>query len=283
MAELKQVYPIASYFVGGHSQGGFLTYSLLMNFPESMAGAFPMSCRVIFQCEPDVYADKTLCRAQRTIPLDIIHGKNDPVMGFRMGQYASTLFAESGWPAIQFFTDETAGHMFARLPVEPAIRWLEAHASNDPARLIDFANSRFKQKAYRDAIAALRRARMLAPGVSQNFQALELGQSIDALASGGAAKYLSLIRQANNNSWLDDFLTFRDDFEFAGTAQEVMTAFASLRAEQQLPAQKMFGEANQLFQQGKEDEGYQKYREIIEKFSASSLYRHVKRWLSERK
>ena len=34
MAELKEVYPISHYLVGGHSQGGFLTYSLLMNFPE---------------------------------------------------------------------------------------------------------------------------------------------------------------------------------------------------------------------------------------------------------
>ncbi len=33
MNELKEVYPIDHYLVGGHSQGGFLTYSLLMNFP----------------------------------------------------------------------------------------------------------------------------------------------------------------------------------------------------------------------------------------------------------
>ncbi|HKI17735.1 MAG TPA: hypothetical protein VKA15_07630, partial [Isosphaeraceae bacterium] len=60
MAELKEVYPISHYLVGGHSQGGFLTYSLLMNFPESLAGAFPISCGVIFQCEPGAYADPAL-------------------------------------------------------------------------------------------------------------------------------------------------------------------------------------------------------------------------------
>ena len=42
--DLKKAYPIAHYFVGGHSQGGFLTYSLLMNTPELIAGAFPISC-----------------------------------------------------------------------------------------------------------------------------------------------------------------------------------------------------------------------------------------------
>jgi hypothetical protein len=38
-----------------------------------------------------------------------------------------------------------------------------------------------------------------------------------------------------------------------------------------------------LFQQGKQDEGYAKYREIVEKYYASPLYRSVKQWLAERK
>jgi predicted esterase len=84
MTELKEVYPISHSFVGGHSQGGFLTYSLLMNFPETMAGAFPISCGVIFQCEPDAYDDKLLRKTQRAVPLTIVHGKNDPAVSFRL-------------------------------------------------------------------------------------------------------------------------------------------------------------------------------------------------------
>jgi predicted esterase len=283
MVELKKVYPISHFLVGGHSQGGFLTYSLLMNFPESMAGAFPISCGVIFQCEPDVYNDATLRTGQRAVPLAIIHGKNDPAVGFSMGQYAATLFGESDWPAFRFFADETGGHMFARLPVGPAIRWLESHASNDQATLINFAGNQLAQKNYRDATAALRRARTLRLNESEKRRVEELGRSIDALASAGAAKYLPLIREAKDSSWIDGFLTFRDDFEFAGAAHEVMAAFAELRARQLEPAKKAFGEARQLFQQGKQDEGYNKYREIVEKYYASPLYRSVNRWLAERK
>jgi predicted esterase len=139
----------------------------MMNFPESMAGAFSISCGVIFQCEPEVYYDETLRKGQRAVPLAIIHGKNDPAVGFSMGQYAATLFSESSWPAFRFFMDDTAGHMFARLPVGSAIRWLESHASNDPASLIDFATSQLEQKAYRDVIAALRRVRTLILNESQ--------------------------------------------------------------------------------------------------------------------
>ncbi|MFI5454762.1 MAG: hypothetical protein ACHRXM_04865 [Isosphaerales bacterium] len=283
MAELKDVYPISHYLVGGHSQGGFLTYSLLMNFPESLAGAFPVSCGVIFQCEPGVYADETLRRAQRAVPLAIVHGKTDPLVGFAMGQYAATVFGESDWPAFRFYDDNDGAHMFARLPIGPAIRWLESHASRDPATLLDFAGKRLGEGGYRDAVAALNRARTLSLDDGQKRRAGELGRAINDKATAGAAKYLALIRQAKDGSWIDGFLTFRDDFEFAEAAHEVMAAFAELRARHDGPAKDAFAAARGLFQQGKQDEGYAKYREIVQSYYASPLYRTVKRWLEERK
>jgi hypothetical protein len=50
-----------------------------------------------------------------------------------MGEHAATIFRDAGWPALRFFADDTgAGHMFARLPVGQAIRWLEVHSSDNP-------------------------------------------------------------------------------------------------------------------------------------------------------
>src|SRR5258706_9699208 len=92
LTELRESYPIARYFVGGHSQGGFLTYSLLMNFPELIAGAFPISAGVIFQCEPSAYTDEKLRAAQRSVPLAVVHGKQDPGVNFSAGEYAATIF-----------------------------------------------------------------------------------------------------------------------------------------------------------------------------------------------
>ncbi len=283
MYDLKETYPIDHYLVGGHSQGGFLTYSLLMNTPEAMAGAFPISSGVIFQCEPSAYTDEELRKAQRKVPLAIIHGKNDPIMGFGMGQYAATIFGEAGWPAFRFFTDDNAAHMFARLPVGPAIRWLEAQSSKDPKTVIAFAAERVKKEGYRDAIAALDHARTLNLDAAQKKRVDELSKSVNAKASTGAAKYLPLVRKAKDGSWIDGFLAFRDEFEFAQPAQRVMAAFSELRKTQDEAAQKAFGEARQLFQQGKQDEGYAKYKEIVQKFYASPLYRVVKRSLEERK
>ena len=285
LQDLRESYPLSHYFVGGHSQGGFLTYSLLMNSPELIAGAFPISCGVIFQCEPSAYKDEKLRAAQRAVPLAIIHGKQDKIVGFGQGEYAATLFGEAGWPAFRFFADNSgAAHMFGRLPVGQAIRWLEAQASNDPATLLDFAEKSIKAKSYRDAVFALNRAGGMNPDGAAKGKLERLSREVDVKAAPGAKKFLKQITDKQpGKTWIDAFLAYRDDFEFAPAAAEVMQAFNALRAEHDEPAKKTLGEANAAFQQGRRDEGYAKYQEIVEKHYAASSYRNVKRWIAERK
>ena len=130
LEELRETYPIARYFVGGHSQGGFLTYSLLMNFPELLAGAFPISAGVIFQCEPTAFIDEALRAAQRSVPLAIVHGKNDPVVGFERGRIRRRLFLA-----------RPVGPRFAFLPMtrgpaicSPACPWVRPSAGSSRMR-----------------------------------------------------------------------------------------------------------------------------------------------------
>lgn len=285
MRELRETYGIARYYVGGHSQGGFLTYSLLMNFPEEIAGAFPISAGVIFQCEPGAFADEKVKAAQRKVPLAIVHSKQDPVVEFGAGEYAATLFGESHWPAFRFVVETRgAGHRFALLPVKEAIRWLELMSSDDPQKLVDFAEQRMKEKAYRDAIAATKRAATLPGNEKLKDRVSRLQKEIDIKAAAGAGKFLPQIREGKPaKTWIDDFLTYRDDFEFSPAAAEVMGAFNTLRAEQEKPAQKLMSEARAAFQQNQRDDGYAKYQEIVEKYPAATIYRNVKRWLAERK
>jgi predicted esterase len=281
--ELKKVYPTQHYFVGGHSQGGFLTYSLLMNSPETIAGAFPVSAGVIFQCEPSAYRDEALKAAQRKVPLAIVHGKNDPMVSFEGGSYAFGLFLDAGWPAVRLFADDTAAHMFGRLPVGPAIRWLEVMASQNPATLLDLAERRIKEHGYRDAIAALRRARSLSQGAQDTARLERLLKTIDTEAAAKAKVYLDAIKADKDSSWIDGFLAFRDDFGFADSASGAMAAFGDLRSKQDAPAAKLLGEARGLFRQGRRDDGFTKVKAVVEKYYASSSYRLARKWLAERK
>ena len=283
MTELREIYPVKHYFVGGHSQGGFLTYSLLMNFPAMIAGAFPISAGVIFQCEPNVFTDEELRAKQRAVPLAIIHSKQDPIVAFSMGDYAATIFGEANWPAYRFFADNSgAAHMFGRLPVRDAIRWLEAQSSDDPAKLLTFAEDATKAKGYRDAIAAANRARSLKLDTAQRDRLDKLDKNIDAKAAPGAKDFLARIKKPDKK-WIDAFLTWRDDFEFAPAAHDVMEEFQKLRAQHEKPAQKALNEARAAFQQNNKDAAYAKYQEIVDNYFAASSYRNAKRYLAERK
>ena len=282
MDELKRVYPVKHYLVGGHSQGGYLTYSLLMNSPEAIAGAFPVSAGLIVQCEPSAFADESLRAAQRAVPVAIVHGKTDPLVPFDNGAYAAGLFLDAGWPALRLFADDHAAHQFGRLPVGPAIRWLEAMASDDPRALLDFAERRLRESGRRDAIAAARRARGLTLDARARARLDRLTQAIDAQAAPGSATYLAAIRADKDNTWVDGFLAFRDEFEFADAASDAMVAFNALRAKHDPPAQKAIVEARTLFGQGRREEGYAKAKEVAERYYASSSYRLARRWLAER-
>ena len=282
--ELKKVYPVEHYFVGGHSQGGYLTYVMLMHFPEKIAGVFPISCQVMIQCEPDVFDNEALRKAQRSVPLAIVHGKNDPSIDFAGGgQYAADLYGEYGWPSVHLFSSETAGHEFMLLPVREAIRWLEIIASREPKVLIDFAEKQAKEGQYRDAIAALRKVKDITQTSDEKQRADRLRGSIDTKAKAKANEYLIKIRSNRNGTWVDGFLAFRDQFEFAEGARPVMAAFEALRKKQEPDAQRLFNEANVQFRQGNQAGGYAKYQELLEKDYASSRYRNVKEQLKARK
>ena len=283
MEDLRKAYPIQRYFVGGHSQGGYLTYSLLMNSPEAIAGAFPISAEVIFQCEPSAYDDKAIKEAQRAVPLAIVHGKTDPLVGFSSGSYAAGLFLDASWPGVRFFADDRAGHMFGLLPVGPAIRWLESMTSDDPKALVTFAERRLKELSPRDAIATLKRAKGLKLDAATKTKLDKLAKEIDAKAAPKAKTFLAAIQANKDNAWVDKFLAFRDDFEYADAASAAMAAFNTLRAEHDPLASKAMGEARGSFNQGRQDDGYAKVKEVVDKYYASSSYRLAKKWLAERK
>jgi predicted esterase len=285
MDELREIYPIEKFFVGGHSQGGFLTYSLLMNFPEKIGGAFPISAGVIFQCEPSAYEEEKVRAAQRTVPLAIVHSEQDQVVGFDMGKYGATIFNEANWPALRFFADGSgAGHRFGLLPIDKAIRWLEAQSSDDPKKLLDFAEQGIKTKSYRDAIATLNRAGGMKLDAALKGRWDRMMKQVDAKAAAGAKPFLPKVTKGEEGkAWIDEFLKFRDDFEFAPASKEVMDAFAALRAKHEPEAKKAMNQANAAFRENKRDEGYAKYQEIVDKYYAASSYRNVKRWLAERR
>ena len=83
--------------------------------------------------------------------------------------------------------------------------------------------------------------------------------------------------------WIDEFLDYRGQFEFADAARPAMAAFEKLRKEHEKPADKLLAEARKLFNEGDRDGGYGKYAELVIKYYASSSYLRAKGWLANRR
>jgi predicted esterase len=78
--EIARSVKITKAFIGGHSQGGYVTYSVVMEYPEKFAGAIPVSGGLWMQCEPDAYKPEASEKQKKTA-FAIVHGKADPVSG----------------------------------------------------------------------------------------------------------------------------------------------------------------------------------------------------------
>ena len=172
--------------------------------------------------------------------------------------------------------------MFARLPVGPAIRWLETFSSKDPKVLIDFAAERTASKA-----TAMRSPHLTAPATlkldAAQKRRLDELTKLDRYQGGRRRPQVLPLDQERQGRRLDRRVPgLSRRVRVCPAAQRVMAAFAELRKTHDVAAKKAFGEARQLFQQGNQDGGYAKYKEIVEKSYASSLYRVVKRSLDER-
>jgi phospholipase/carboxylesterase len=69
-------------FVGGFSQGGGMTYSLVRTVPERLAGAVIMSGRTIAEAEERAAPPE----AARGLPVLVVHGTRDGVLPIESGR-----------------------------------------------------------------------------------------------------------------------------------------------------------------------------------------------------
>jgi pimeloyl-ACP methyl ester carboxylesterase len=273
LKELSSELPIERWYVGGHSQGGFLTFAVAMFYPELVAGAFPVAGNLLVQCEPSFFEDEKVRAAQRRVPFAIVHGEKDTVVEFSSGLYCRDALQDGGFPALRLFTDPKAGHPWAFLPVDDALAWLDAMNGTDPEELLAFARKSADEKHYRDASAALERLPKRAGAEAES--AAKLREELEKAAEPERTRLAKAIGVNKNGDWVDAFWDFRAEFALLPGSQSLMAAYDKLRAKHQKPADQLFYRAR-----GETDAAKKKelYRELVEKHYASSWYRLVKSW-----
>ncbi len=254
-----------------------------MNYPELVDGAFPIAGGMIIQAEPTAYDKEDLRAQQREIPFAIVYAPNDPVVQYSMSTAAFNSLMDNGFPMVRLVDDTQAGHMFANLPIDRAIQWLETMTSDDPVALLKSANELWHADKKHNALGIADRLSKMTLGDTGKSALKNFNELVTAASVAQAERLQAGITKNSDNAWVNDYHAFMSGYAFANSAAPVAAAYQKIAAEHQKPADKLFGEARGLFQQQKQEEAYARCQEIVDKYYASTHYKTVTTWLKNRK
>ena len=272
--EIQKAFRITVTYVGGHSQGAFLTYSVILNYPDLYQGAFPMAGDCWMQNEPNLWETKPdILKKQKEIAIAVIHGRQDPVVAFSQGEHAYDCFRAMGWTKLRLFAPKNLNHMFMLAPIDEAIEWLDAMNGRNERKSPSLAAKWAREGEWG---WVWHTARGLNPG----------GAMLQKSAEDAATKALPAMTQTMKGpprDWIPKWIEFWRIHGAAAAAQPLVANYLSQRDQQRSVALRLFNESRALFRSGKRDEAYQ----VLEKLQAEAPHTYqgyfAWKWLSEKK
>ncbi len=106
------------FIVGGFSQGGAMTYSLLLTVPETLSGALIMSGRTIAEMEPKIAPTEQF----HDIPVLVTHGTRDNVLPIDHGHQIRTLLTKL--PIVLTYKEFKMAHEINEESLNLITQWL---------------------------------------------------------------------------------------------------------------------------------------------------------------
>lgn len=271
--EVQKAFKVTITYVGGHSQGGFLTYSVITLFPELYRGAIPMAGDCWMQNEPNLWQEQPdVTKKQKEIAIAVIHGKADPVVAFSQGQHGYDCFRAMGWSKLRLFAPEQLGHQFMLSPVDEALQWLDAMNGREPKDSLEFAGKWAKAGEWgwvANAIAA------------GKLKAVQLSKSAEEAASKAATE-MSIAMKAEPSKWVPQWLEFWRVHGASAAAQPLVSKYLEKREKQRRDGARLFDEARGLFQQEKKAEAYAKLEQLLEEAAFTYEAYYAQSWLAKR-
>ncbi len=272
--EVQGAFKTTVTYIGGHSQGAFLTYSVITHFPGLYHGAFPVAGDCWMQNEPHLWESKPdIAKKQRAIAIAVIHGRADPVVAFSQGEHAYDCFRAAGWTKLRLFAPEKLNHMFMLSPVEEALEWIDTvnglNAKTGSSLAAKWAREGEWGWVWHAAKGAGTRA-----------------AAMQKAAEDAASEALPVITKTLNGKpeeWMPAWTEFRRIHGETNAAKTLVADGLSKRDSQRENAMRLFNEAQSLFRSQKKEEAYQ----VLERLLAEAPWTYhaffASKWLADRK
>ncbi len=273
--EVQKAFKTTITYVGGHSQGAFLTYSVILNFPDLYRGAFPMAGDCWSQNEPNLWEDRPdVLKKQKEIAIAIIHGKADPVVAFSQGEHAYDCFRAMGWTKLRFFAPPSLNHMFMIAPIDEAIEWLDAMNGRNEQKSLSLVAKWTRDGEWGWVANAAKGSK--SPALALQRSAVE----------SAAVKALPAITEAMKGKaadWIPKWAEFWRIYGAADAAKPIVANYLAKREEQRGAAASLFNESQNLFRAEKREDAFK----VLEKLRDEAPFTYqgyfAGKWLSEKK
>ena len=272
--QVKKAFKTTVAYCGGHSQGGYLTYSVILNFPDLFQGAMPMAGDCWSQNEPNLWEDRPdVAEKQRGIAIAVVHAPDDPVVDFAQGRHAYDCFRAAGWRKLRLFAPEGAQHMFMVYPVDEVLDWLDAMSGEAGREVLELCGKWGKAGEWGWVVEAARAPPLATP------------PSLNA-AEAAAATAVPVMEKAMKGKaadWVPQWLEFSRVYGGTASARPLVARYLDRRDKQAGDGRRLFGEARGLFRQEKREEAYRTLEKLLAEAPCTYEAWYAWKWLSERK
>ena len=271
--EVQKALKTTVTYVGGHSQGAFLTYNVVMNYPDLYQGAFPMAGDCWLQNEPNLWEGKPdVLQKQRQIPIAVIHGKADPVVRFSQGEHAYDCFRAMGWTKLRLFAPEKLNHMFGIAPIDEALEWLETVNGRNESKGLNLAKRWSKDGEW--------------GWVRHAVKGTPAAAGVEKVAEEAAAKALPAVLDAMKgkpNEWVPKWIEFWRIHGESAAAKTAVEDYLRKREQERGDAAQLFGQSQAAFRSSNKNEAFQHLEKLLETGAHTYQGYFAWKWISERK
>jgi poly(3-hydroxybutyrate) depolymerase len=272
--EVQKAFKTTITYVGGHSQGAFLTYNVILNFPDLYRGAFPMAGDCWSQNEPNLWEDKPeLMARHKEIPIAVIHGKADPVVAFSQGEHAYDCFRAMGWTKLRLFAPANLNHMFMLAPIDEAIDWLDAMNGLNEKKSLTLTSKWAREGEW--------------GWVWHTAKASKSGALLQKSAEDAAAKAIPAITEALKGKpadWVPKWVEFWRVYGATNAAKPLVANYLAQREQQRAAAAaRLFNESQVLFRSQKRDDAFKVLEKLRDEGPSTYQGYFACKWLSEKK
>ena len=275
--ELSTANNFKRIFVGGHSQGGFLTHIIHMNFPELIDGTFPIAGGLAIQAYAEAFDDEELMTSQREMPMAIVHSKNDRVVSYSASRDIYNRRIEDGFDHL-IRVDSNNGHGYDFLPVNQAIEFLDMMTTDNKSEIKDYLQRMAEEKQWRIVGEVLQHATEIGAGDSVDAVA----EDFEKAAARDAVTLLKKIQANRNSDWAEDYLDWHEQFSKATAGKQTVAAFNALREQHADDAETVMERYRDARNQRQYDQAKKILGEIVQSHYTSKYYRHAVQSLEQR-